>query len=972
MPSIAEIRQKYPQYEDLSDQQLADALHRRFYSDMPREQFDAKIAVAQPVPQHSAAAPIADGPSPAQPPAPENPLRAGVQGAGRSLADLAGFAPDVVNMGANTALAGVDAAARALGGSVSFRFPMVSDKIAQTGADIAGLFGGGAMDPDAMSAREKMAYNVNRFGGQAVLGGAGLARAAARRAPELAAPDAGPKMFDNLLRPYLERPGKALVGDTAAGASAGAALTGSQELIPEDARKVGGGTVGTLADFVAMLTGAVSAGTAMEAVTRTPLAVVREVRGAMPARGVALDPETKLPITNSVADAAARHVQGQAIDPAEAAAAIRRNVAEFDAEGLPIPTTGLISEDTGLAALERGNRVRQSTGSVLTDPKTDPREKARYSFGERDTALRDKAVEEVQSLRPDGADPEAFVQRAGDVRQARIDASRRVADRAGGRERAVQTARETEAANLRANEGQGAAASANIDETYRNTRAAELQRNRDLYNDPELTAAQVPEAPMTGVADRLHAADDARAPLDPVVRKYVDRFRTADIDPDAPPVDAPPPFTMEMANRNIAELEKDIADNLANGAVVRQLREFKTTAQRYADTLADEGNPAAQAATQNYAQRVAPNFREGAGGKLDERLKSDRSGYSTRPSDTAETFLTRPEDAADLMRIAQLGGNEAQTAANARTWLLDKLARTGVIKGDVIDPERLARWRNVNQGILDEVPGLGAEVNQMVRQAQRGERLADAATREVGVAQRQVADTVQEVDRGPLGMVAGKSPDKAVASVFASGNPRAAMRELRTTVGRNPDAERGLRAAVADFFEARVSSVNPANVSEGNTQVGFARLVKEFDKNADVLAEVYSPEQMNALRRAQRVLEPLTQRSGQATTGSITAENSEMVWRSLRLGLYAYYGSHLKAGGAAARLKDIAKTVFGGGEVEQANRLVARMLFDPELAAHLLTRKVADVGTPAWNSRLQKIIRRTEVGKEVLSPEKDE
>lgn len=46
MPTIAEIRQKYPQYDDMSDADLASALHQKFYSDMPREQFDAKVGLA--------------------------------------------------------------------------------------------------------------------------------------------------------------------------------------------------------------------------------------------------------------------------------------------------------------------------------------------------------------------------------------------------------------------------------------------------------------------------------------------------------------------------------------------------------------------------------------------------------------------------------------------------------------------------------------------------------------------------------------------------------------------------------------------------------------------------------------------------------------------------------------------------------------------------------------------------------------
>jgi len=45
MPTIAEIRQQYPQYEDLTDDQLADSLHKKFYADMPREEFDLKVGL---------------------------------------------------------------------------------------------------------------------------------------------------------------------------------------------------------------------------------------------------------------------------------------------------------------------------------------------------------------------------------------------------------------------------------------------------------------------------------------------------------------------------------------------------------------------------------------------------------------------------------------------------------------------------------------------------------------------------------------------------------------------------------------------------------------------------------------------------------------------------------------------------------------------------------------------------------------
>lgn len=43
MPTIADIRAQYPQYNDIGDAELTVALHRKYYSDMPLEVFASKI-----------------------------------------------------------------------------------------------------------------------------------------------------------------------------------------------------------------------------------------------------------------------------------------------------------------------------------------------------------------------------------------------------------------------------------------------------------------------------------------------------------------------------------------------------------------------------------------------------------------------------------------------------------------------------------------------------------------------------------------------------------------------------------------------------------------------------------------------------------------------------------------------------------------------------------------------------------------
>jgi hypothetical protein len=51
MATLAEIRQQYPEYNDMSDQQLADSMYTKHYSDMPRDLFDLKVGYHDPQPK---------------------------------------------------------------------------------------------------------------------------------------------------------------------------------------------------------------------------------------------------------------------------------------------------------------------------------------------------------------------------------------------------------------------------------------------------------------------------------------------------------------------------------------------------------------------------------------------------------------------------------------------------------------------------------------------------------------------------------------------------------------------------------------------------------------------------------------------------------------------------------------------------------------------------------------------------------
>jgi hypothetical protein len=47
LSKLAEFRQQNPQYDNMSDFALADAFYKEYYSNIPRDQFDAKIGLTK-------------------------------------------------------------------------------------------------------------------------------------------------------------------------------------------------------------------------------------------------------------------------------------------------------------------------------------------------------------------------------------------------------------------------------------------------------------------------------------------------------------------------------------------------------------------------------------------------------------------------------------------------------------------------------------------------------------------------------------------------------------------------------------------------------------------------------------------------------------------------------------------------------------------------------------------------------------
>jgi hypothetical protein len=827
--------------------------------------------------------------------------------------------------------------------------------------------------------QEKALYNIAEQGAGAA-GGAGiLSKLAQARKLSLAEPGALPRAGDKFLQPYMERPVSAVVGDTAAGAGAGGGLTVSQEL-PKEIRETGGGTVGTMADLAAMLSGGVGAGSVASGMMRAPTALGNLVQKNRPAFNVPIDPVTGLAVSNQTADDVSRILRGSVTsEPTSLAESIRQGAQGFRDQGLPVPTTGQLAEGQ-LAGVERRQRTQPP---ALFQPDASEAVRQQNSFIARDTAQKQAAADELNKIsQPDVSrevlpapapaipgslprqqplDSELFARRAQERADAELAARQRQVDQPTGRARGVEQARREEAVPV--TDATIAAPDANrrIDTAVERARVQESRQANVMYDDPVWAGSQVPVEPLQARAAAVRQNSTDLSPVHPDVEPFLARI-------EAQQGRGAAGWELDSLN---ADLEKAISGSLKNGNLFRQLKSLKDGVAESIAALptGHAGREARMAADTNWRERVLPNFRQLAGETYDLAQKTQPG--QVRAATTGERFLgpgAVREDAQQLARIADLTGAGPQVAADARTIIFDQLARSGAIKDGVLDPAEFTKWRNLRNDVIQGVPGLENEVRGMLADAQRGAGRASRFADEIAAAEARQKQSQSAIAKGPVGKLETGTPREVVDGIMQGNNAAKNIADLRKQTGNSPDAVKSLKANVADHFIDKVKTIDPSLTE--NAGVNLRKLVNQFnDKREALVAAGFTPEEMQAVQRAQTVLMPLLNRNVQATVGSITAENTAAAMRPLEMALKIHYGT-LKGGSVFRNVKQ-GLALAKGDNTAAIEQLLTRTMFDPELAATLLTRDVAKAGTPAWNAQLQKVLRRTEAAKGLAEGEEE-
>lgn len=868
-------------------------------------------------------------------------VKVGTQGVGKGMADLIGAPGDLLDGAINAAAGAYNVGVRApvnyLGGNLP-EAPRAdlfggSDEWSNLSSQMAEKVGYDVLDPETeMNAQQRLGYTINRYGSQAVTSGAGMAKVAAGKTMAEA---------PALVQPYVQNASRAFAGDAGGGVGTGAALTAADEYLPDSVKN------NPLVRALIAIGGGV-AGSSLPTVAASPKTAAAAAFDRMaPASSELKDPTTGVTPTRKTANDAAAFLQSKATDVGAAETDLADLIRFSKEAGGPLPTAGM-GGDAGLRLLEKK--------AAMTDPQP---------FVEQYEGMRRAAFNDASRLQNDAADKmlpknaamASIDEKLGQGRSA-VTAAEGGAEQAANAEKAL-------ADIYRAYAGGADNASLALDKAVVDETMKPMQRFKNqLFDQIDPNAETiVPAEELLAAMDAI----DARAKTLPpsmkgevVPESLVKDIRGLTNDPENLNIPMMPFKTMTDM-RPILTAKEQQARMAGQFPLADSIKSLKKATGNAADQLAKTGGEAgarAKEATGFYKDEFAPLFAQGEGKKLrDDVNRDDLARTKTPPSQTASRFLNGgPEAAADLQRIIAQTPDPKAAKASARAYVLDSLSKTVIGADGKISETGLQKWVNNRKGMLDQMPELSAEVDGLLKDVRSGSAKSSTMKAELEKARGALKQSEDEVNRSALSLYVGRDPDKAAAAMLSSGDPVAAIKEVKAALKGDKAAEEGLKAAFADNL---VDTISTAKVED----LSFPALVKSMRKNEAALKEVFG-EDVTYLQQARRRLEMLNSKDIQAVAGSGTIENSNLLTpfkKPYEIISRMMYGA-LTGGSMTRKFNLMAEQLPDSSQA--ANDLVKRALLDPRVAKHLLGSPVKEVGTPRWNARLNKLMGWTEGARE--------
>lgn len=876
------------------------------------------------------------------------------QQANRAIADVLGAPFDLSTLAVNGALAGVDRLGEAAGwatgipelGGLDYRFPapaLGGDSLANAASSVYEAAGGHVVPPEAVSKGVRNTGALARGAAAAALPATALASAPMQAAGQ------GSRILGALTSPYQSQVGGTIARDAVAGAGSAMGAQAYDDYAPEAVQDSSAGPLlKMIASIIGGVGGASTVGTAEGLAMGGGKGLKHVFSGAD--ENAPINKATGAPFAPGEMDLAAQVAQQIPSSKMRTLDQIDQGL-DYDGFGFAPPsarpTTGMMSDDIGMAMHE--NTARSIDGQ---------------RFIEQDTRRRALAGNLIDETVPQNSNPRQFTD----------EAKRQFDETLGGAEKGVEDAASRQDQHVQSVQGQQAL----LDEMRArqpqastalagdvNTRLDGLmnRKNENYRAVPDDTV--IPGQPVKEALDAVHETmpEMGQGGAYGAHRGALNQRLQGDavLDAEGNPTGATETRDLTYGDLRAARagISKDRMGEVVGGGnpefldrvggiVARELDQANPEAARYhRETFVPQAKTGEMGEYYNARKRAAATGEESSG---------------TRPSEVAGRFLKTPEGASRLPALRGVDDKDFPQG-DATNWMLGEMAKAGVVGTDgALRFNKFKQWADNNKGVIDQFPEMRKRIDAELATAQQGGVLSKQLADDVARAKTNLKTTQAELDQSALKLAIGKAPEKAVGAVLGGPDPEKHMAEMVGRLKGNVEATNGLKAATRDWIKQKATNSGALLGQDGDAILSQSKLTTLFKQHEATLAKVYDKDEMNALRQAHKLMKVETSRDIRAATGSNTAEKkvsmaqntaTEQRKRVLEAGLKLKYG--VLMGGGINRTVNLFLSALPNKD-KALSDILYEMHFNPELAKHLLTRPVKEVGSQAWNAKLNRLL----------------
>ena len=360
-----------------------------------------------------------------------------------------------------------------------------------------------------------------------------------------------------------------------------------------------------------------------------------------------------------------------------------------------------------------------------------------------------------------------------------------------------------------------------------------------------------------------------------------------------------------------------------------------------------EGLNTAKAVHKDYTE----TFREGPVGevlKLDKGAGSYKLGFDAQVG--PKFFRAGDTGFEAAQAFLKAAGKDERAVSTMNDYIVSKAFEASRDpKTGLVDPKRFEAWKAKHENALRAFP-------EAQKKLATASRVSDAAA-EITASSRATIETAQKSALADV--VGARDPEtvaKTVGGIFGKKNGSTIMRDLAQAVRGDPDAQQGLRRAVADHIRTKFLSVIEEGTSEAN-KINSASFQKFVRDNRRTLEQVFDRAQVNSIQALADDLHRFNRSvagsglSGRPTTAqdlSPTIQKGQSYWGNLVKGTGAIIapiagggaGSFLGPGGALAGFTSVvAAEILAGmraAGMQKVDDLLTEALLNPDLARKLL------------------------------------